>query len=69
MYYWKCKDKSVKVVMHPGRFVGSAWSIGDPVNFKVLHCNEYQHKRNIFFTKVPFSRISDSDRVQLCLGA
>ena len=33
--------------MHPGRFVGFASNIVDPMTFKVLQCNEDQHKRNV----------------------
>ena len=33
--------------MHPGRFLGFAWSIGDPMTFKVIQCNEDLRKRNI----------------------
>ena len=35
--------------MHPGRFVGFAFNVGDPITFKVLQCNEDPHKRNIVF--------------------
>ena len=33
--------------MHSGRFVGFAWNVGDPMNFKVLQCNEDIYKQNI----------------------
>ena len=29
------------------RFVGFTCNIGDPMNFKVIQCNAYPHKRNI----------------------
>ena len=28
--------------------MGFAWNIGDSITFKVLHCNEIPHKRNVF---------------------
>ena len=28
--------------------MGFAWNIGDSITFKVLHCNENPHKRNVF---------------------
>ena len=31
--------------MHPGRFVGFAWDVGDPTTFKVLQCREDTKKR------------------------
>ena len=33
--------------MHPGRFVGFAWNMGDPMTFLVLQCNEDLHKQPI----------------------
>ena len=57
VYYRKWTDKSVKVLMHPRRFVGFAWNVGDPINFKVLQCNKDPHKRNCFSTEVLSSRI------------
>ena len=47
VYYRNWTDKPGKVLMHPGRFVGFAWNIGDPMTFKVIQCNEDPHKRNI----------------------
>ena len=47
VYYQNWTDKSGKVLMRPGRFVGFAWIIGDPMTFKLLQCNEYLRKRNI----------------------
>ena len=40
VYYQNWTDKSGKVLMRPGRFVGFAWIIGGPMTFKVLQCNE-----------------------------
>ena len=36
MFYRNCTDKVAKVLMHPERFVGFAWVIGDPMKFRVL---------------------------------
>ena len=47
VYYRNWTDKEGRVLMNPGRFVGFAWNVGEPMTFKVLHCNEDQHKRNI----------------------
>ena len=47
VYYRNWTNKAGKVLMHPRRCVGFAWNIGDPLNFKVLQCNEYPHNRNI----------------------
>ena len=33
--------------MQPMRFVGFAQNVGDPMNFKVIECNEDPHKKNI----------------------
>ena len=33
--------------MHPGRFMGFSWNIGDPITFKVPHCNTNPYKRNM----------------------
>ena len=49
MYYRNWTDKSGKVLMHPRRFLGFTWNIGDPMTFKVIHCNADRHKRNIVF--------------------
>ena len=32
--------------MHPGRFIGFAWIIGDPMTFRVLQCNDDMNKRH-----------------------
>ena len=40
-------DKVGKVLMQPGRFVGFACDICDPMTFKVLQCNEHPHEHNI----------------------
>ena len=45
MYYRNCTDTVVKVGMHPRRFVGFAWHVGDPMTFKVIHCYEDPKKR------------------------
>ena len=47
VYYRDWTDKSGKVLMHPGRSVGFPWNIFVPIIFKVIHCNEDLHKRNI----------------------
>ena len=47
VYYQNWTDKSGKVIMHPGRFVGFAWNVSNPMTFKVLQFNEDQYKRNI----------------------
>ena len=47
VYYRNWTNKAGKVLMHPGRFMGFACNIGDPVNFKVLQCNGNPHKRNV----------------------
>ena len=47
VYYRNWTDKSGKVLMNPGRFVGFSWSIGDLMTFKVIQCNEDPCKRNI----------------------
>ena len=44
-------DRAGEVLMHPRRFVGFAWNIGDPMTFKVLQCNEDPHKRNDIFRR------------------
>ena len=49
VYYRNWTDKAGRVLMNPGRFLEFYWNIGDPMTFKVLHCNEDLHKRNIFF--------------------
>ena len=57
VYYQNWTNKSGKVLMNPRRFAGFAWNVGDPMNFKVLECNEDPHKRNIFYPEVLSSRI------------
>ena len=47
VYYRNRTDKEGKVIMLPRSFVGFAWNIGEPMTFKVLHCNEDPHKRNV----------------------
>ena len=47
VYYRKCTDKASKVLIQPKRFVGLDWNIGDPMTFKLIHCNAYAHKRNV----------------------
>ena len=49
VYYRKCTDKASKVLIQPKRFVGLDWNIGDPMTFKVLHCDKDPHKRNVVF--------------------
>ena len=36
VYYRNCTNKAGNFIMHPGRFMGFAWNIGDPMTFKVL---------------------------------
>ena len=38
VYYRNCTKTASKVLMHPRRSVGFAWSTGDPMTFKVLQC-------------------------------
>ena len=33
--------------MHPWKFVGFDWNVGNPLTFKVLQCNSNPHKPNI----------------------
>ena len=40
--------------MHPKRFIGFAWNVGEPITFKVLQCNSDPHKRNIIFHRGVF---------------
>ena len=47
VYYQSWTDKYVNVLMHPGRFMGFTWNIGDHMTFKVLQCNEDMQKRNV----------------------
>ena len=47
VYYRNWTDKVGKVLMNPGRFVGFAWNVSNPMTFKVLQFNEDQYKRNI----------------------
>ena len=59
MYYRNWTDKAGKLLMRPGRFMGFAWNIGDPMTFKVLQCNKNPHKQNVVFHRgvvVPLSR-------------
>ena len=57
VYYRNCNGKSGKVLIHPGRFVGFVWDVGDPMTSKVHQCNEVLHKQNIVVRRgffVPF---------------
>ena len=36
VYYRNCTDKAGKVILHPGKFMGFTWEIGEPMTFKVL---------------------------------
>ena len=47
MYYQNWANKSGRVVMYPRWFMGFDWSIGEPMTFKLLQCNEDPHKHNI----------------------
>ena len=47
MYYRNWTDKAGKLLMRPGNFMGFDWNIGDPMTFKLIHCNAYAHKRNV----------------------
>ena len=51
VYYQNWTDKAGKVLMLPGRFVGSAWIIGEPMTFKLIQCNADLRKRNIVFVR------------------
>ena len=46
VYYRNWTDKAGKVLMHPGRFIGFAWIIGDPMTFRLLQCNDDMNKRH-----------------------
>ena len=39
VYYRNWTEKDSKVLMHPRRFMGFAWDVGDPMTFKVLQCH------------------------------
>ena len=52
VFYRNWTDKAGKVIINPGRFVGFAWIIGDPMTFKVLLCNEDLRRRDIIYTDV-----------------
>ena len=39
MYYRNWTKTASKVLMHPGRFMGFAWDVGNPIKFKVLQCH------------------------------
>ena len=51
VYYRKWNDKAGKVLMHPGRFEGLAWNVGNTMIFKVFQCNEDPHKQNIVLNR------------------
>ena len=36
VYFQIWTDKAWNILMHPGRFMGFAWNVGDPMNFKLL---------------------------------
>ena len=36
VYYRNWTETSGKVLMHPGRFMGFAWDVGEPMTFKVF---------------------------------
>ena len=46
VYYWNWTETASKVFMHPGRFMGFAWSTGDPMTFKVLQCHANPKRRS-----------------------
>ena len=52
VFYWNWTNKAENVLMHPGRFVGFSWSIGNLMTFEVIQCNEDPRKRNVFCTEV-----------------
>ena len=45
VYYRNWTKTASKVLMHPGRFVGFAWDVGNPMTFKVLQCHADPKKR------------------------
>ena len=47
VYLQNWTNKVINDFMHPGRFMGFAWNIGDPMTFKELQCNTDLHKRNM----------------------
>ena len=47
VYFRDWTNKSGKVLMHPRRFVGFNWNIGDPMTFNVITYNTDTHKRNM----------------------
>ena len=47
VYYHNWTNKSHKALLQPGRFVGFAWNIGNPMTFKVLHENNNLNRRNL----------------------
>ena len=47
VYFRNWTDKSGKVLMHPGMFVGFAWNVGNPMTFKVLQYNNNPHNCNM----------------------
>ena len=44
VYYRNWTETANKVLMHPGRFMGFAWDIGDHMTFKVIKCHADPHK-------------------------
>ena len=36
VFFQDWTDKSLKFLMHPGRFVGITWNVGNPITFKVI---------------------------------
>ena len=45
VYYRNWTETANKVLMHPRRFMGFAWDVGDPMTFKVLQCHANPHQR------------------------
>ena len=45
VYYQNLTETASKVLMHPGRFMGFAWDVGDPMTFKVLQCHANPKRR------------------------
>ena len=53
VYYRNWNKTASKVLMHPGRFMGFAWDVGDPMTFKVLQCHADPHKQAQVYRRAP----------------
>ena len=45
VYYRNWTETASKVIMHPRRFMGFTWDVGDPMTFKVLQCHSDLHQQ------------------------